>query len=119
MYTSQSIALACLETMVHLGGMSSLPLNRYLIKVEVTDAAWNTRIVFDATNNVGWDALPAGLTSIDWGTKWANSLRSLIAVVPSVIVPEECNILLNPTHPNVSGLRATKVRKWTYDNRVR
>jgi RES domain-containing protein len=118
-YASQSIALACLETMVHLSGMSSLPLNRYLIKVEATDEAWNARTSFDATTNVGWDALPAGLVSIDWGTEWATSLSSLIAVVPSVIVPEECNVLLNPAHPDVSSLRATKVRKWTYDNRVR
>lgn len=118
-YASQSIALACLETMVHLSGMSSLPLNRYLIKVEATDEAWNARTSFDATTNVGWDALPAGLVSIDWGTEWATSVSSLIAVVPSVIVPEECNVLLNPAHPDVSSLRATKVRKWTYDNRVR
>jgi RES domain-containing protein len=105
--------------MVHLSGMSSLPLNRYLIKVEATDEAWNARTSFDATTNVGWDALPAGLVSIDWGTEWATSVSSLIAVVPSVIVPEECNVLLNPAHPDVSSLRATKVRKWTYDNRVR
>jgi RES domain-containing protein len=119
LYGSGSIALACLETIVHLGGTSPLPLNRYLVQIDLPQKAWNARVVFDAARNVGWDALPAGLVSIDWGTNWARSMTSLVAQVPSVVVPEEPNILLNPKHPDASTLVATKVRKWTYDVRVK
>lgn len=119
LYTSGSIALACLETVVHLGGTSPLPLNRYLIKIEITDEMWKERVIFDDSNNVGWDALPEGLVSINWGTSWANSLSSLLAQVPSIVVPEEINVLINPKHPTASKLVATKLRRWSYDTRIR
>jgi hypothetical protein len=32
-------------------------------------------------------------------------------------VPEEMNVLLNPRHPDARKLRATKLRKWSYDGR--
>ncbi len=119
LYTSGSIALACLETVVHLGGTSPLPLNRYLIKIEITDEMWKERVIFDDSNNVGWDALPEGLVSINWGTDWADSLSSLLAQVPSIVVHEEFNILVNPKHPTAPKLVATKLRGWNYDPRIR
>lgn len=119
LYTAGSIALACLETIVHLGGTSPLPLNRDLIKIEITNEMWKERVIFDDSNNVGWDALPEGLVSINWGTSWANSLSSLLAQVPSIVVPEESNVLINPKHPTASKLVATKLRRWSYDTRIR
>ena len=38
--------------------------------------------------------------------------------VPSVIVPEELNLLINPKHADAGLIRARKIRKWTYDSRV-
>jgi len=119
LYTSGSIALACLETLVHLGGSSPLPLNRYLVRIDVPEDAWQERVIFDPSINIGWDALPEGLVSIDWGTHWTISGVSLLAQVPSVVVPEEPNILINPKHPSASTLVAKKLRRWTYDIRMR
>jgi RES domain-containing protein len=119
LYASTSRALACLETIVHLGGAASLPLNRYLVEVMVPDAAWSARTVFDPVANVGWDAEPPGKVSLDWGTSWTMGLTTLVAEVPSVVVPEELNILINPRHADGVSVRAHKVRKWTYDARLR
>jgi RES domain-containing protein len=117
-YASTSRALACLETLVHLGA-GDLPLNRYLVLITVADAIWAARAAFDPVAHVGWDAEPAGLVSLDWGTNWAAGGTSLLAEVPSVVVPEELNVLINPRHPDAASLAATKVRKWTYDARLR
>jgi RES domain-containing protein len=38
-YAADSIALACLETVVQLSGADPLPLNRYLIKIDIPPAA--------------------------------------------------------------------------------
>lgn len=116
-YASTSRALACLETVVHLGG-SSLPLNRYLVEIIVPESEWASRTIFDSGSNIGWDAEPAGMVSLDWGTAWANSARTLLAEVPSVVVPEEPNILISPRHPAAAAPRARKVRRWTYDPRL-
>jgi RES domain-containing protein len=118
LYTSSSVALACLETIVHLAGGVPLPLNRYLVQIAVPSDVWRRRTKFDQTANIGWDAAPPGLVSMDWGNYWARSVKSLLAEVPSVVVPEECNILINPAHASVARLRVRKVRQWRYDLRL-
>lgn len=117
-YTSTSQALACLETMAHLDSGRSLPLNRYLVRFDVPQVAWAARTTFDPTRHVGWDALPPARVSVDWGTRWARDRASAIAGVPSVIVPDEFNMLINPAHPDASAIKATKLRRWSYDARA-
>ena len=116
-YASVTRALACLETLVHLA-RHPLPLNRYLVKVTVPAAAWDTAVELDPSSLVGWDAQPAGKASIEWGTGWAVGGASLLARVPSVVVPEEFNVLINPAHADIGRVRAEKVRKWLYDSRL-
>lgn len=117
LYASTSRALACLETIVHLAG-DSLPLNRYLVKLTVPIGAWQAAMVVDPTQLVGWDAEPAGNASLGWGTRWAGAKSTLLARVPSIIVPEESNVLINPAHPDATGIRSVKVRTWLYDARL-
>ena len=117
LYTASSIALAALETLVHLGARS-LPLNRYLVRIEVPDAIWAKAIRVDSAALVGWDALPPGKVSIDWGTTWCAGGATALALVPSVVVPEEPNVLINPKHPDAVKITAKKLRKWSYDPRA-
>lgn len=118
LYTSTSIALACLETVVHMKS-GGLPLNRYLVRIDVPEDAWNARSVLTPADlPVGWDALPEGKVSLDAGDAWIAAATSPLLLVPSVIVPEEPNVLVNPAHALAAGLKATKVRKWLYDPRL-
>ncbi len=117
-YASETRALACLETMVHLNA-GGLPLNRYLVSVTIPDDIWaNARRESLASLKVGWDAEPAGQVSIGFGTDWIRSGASALLVIPSVIVPEEFNVLVNPRHPGAAGVTVTKIRKWLYDPRL-
>lgn len=104
-YSSSSIALACLETIVHLAA-SDLPLNRYLVSLTVPDDIWREAVILQSGDHVGWEA----------GTHWAMNKTSVLLLVPSVIVPEELNILINPAHPETERIQATKMRRWTYDS---
>jgi RES domain-containing protein len=117
-YAATSRALACLETLVHLGA-ADLPLNRYLVEIAVPLSVWTERSVFDRTTHVGWDAEPAAVVSLDWGTNWATGGTTLLAEVPSVVVVEESNVLINPRHPDAQLATAVKMRKWMYDGRLR
>ena len=116
-YASSSIALAALETLVHLG-TTGLPFNRYLVRIEVPADLVAKAARIDLEKLVGWDALPAGKVSIDWGTKWCAESGAIAALVPSVIVPEEFNLLVNPRHREAAKLSVTKMRKWLYDPRA-
>ncbi len=117
-YASGSVALACLETMVHLDA-GGLPFNRFLVAVEIDDDVWSSarRETADSLK-LGWDAEPAGRVSLAFGADWVRSAASAVLIVPSAIVPEEANILLNPTHPDAARLTARKVRRWLYDPRL-
>lgn len=116
-YTSESRALACLETLVHFKA-SSLPLNRYLVRIDIPDTVWSASTRLEAaTSPVGWDAEPAGLASVTAGITWLNGGSSCLLLVPSVIVSEERNVLINPAHPDCKTLTATSVRRWLYDPR--
>jgi RES domain-containing protein len=117
LYCAESIALACLETVVHLR-FDALPLNRYLVAIEVPQAIWHASTVFDSTLHVGWDALPYGKVSLDASESWTVGGTSLLYRVPSVVVPREHNVLINPLHSDVKKLRFRKLEKWTYDSRL-
>ena len=118
LYCANSPALACLETMVHLG-TGSLPLNRYLVQVDIPASVWRSRETYTANMlAVGWDASPAGMISLNFGDKWLTENRTAVLVVPSSITPEDAVILLNPLHPKSKAVTATKLRKWIYDPRL-
>lgn len=117
-YTAETRALACLETFVHLNA-GGLPLNRYLVAVEVPDDIWSAAQSETAQSlAIGWDAQPAGRVSIGFGTAWAAKKASALLRVPSAIVEEEINVLINPLHSDSARIKARKVRKWLYDPRL-
>lgn len=117
-YASATRALACLETVVHLSA-GGLPLNRYLVEIDIPEDIWTAapRETL-ATLRVGWDAEPPGRASIGFGAAWLDAGSSAVLFVPSAVVPEEFNILINPRHPDTRRITATKQRRWTYDPRL-
>ena len=113
-YAAPSVALAMLETAAHINTLG-LPLNRFLVAIDVPDALWAQRQDIAADQlPIGWAAIPAGLTSVEVGAQWLSRQNSLLLCVPSVIVPEEPIALINPAHPMASQLSAHKVRPITY-----
>ena len=117
-YTSETQALACLETVVHLNA-GGLPLNRILVAITIPAAIWAAaRTETQASLPVGWDADPSGRASVQFGTAWLRANASALLRVPSIIVPDEYNVLMNPLHPDSRAITATKIRKWLYDPRL-
>ncbi len=117
-YAAESRALAGLETLVHLN-VGGLPQNRYLVAITVPDDVWaSARTAAPSTLPVGWDAEPSGRASLRFGTEWLRAADSALLRVPSIIVPEECNVLINPLHRDSRRISAEKVRKWLYDPRL-
>ncbi|MFD1556693.1 RES family NAD+ phosphorylase [Paraburkholderia silviterrae] len=117
LYTAENRSLACLETLVHLGG--ALPLNRYLVRIDIADAVWRRAQKLDHTAApIGWDAIPKGKASLDYGDAWLTANTSALLLVPSAIVPEEFNVLINPSHKDIARVKATKMRRWSYDARI-
>ncbi|MEX1166036.1 MAG: RES family NAD+ phosphorylase [Hydrogenophaga sp.] len=118
-YSAPTIAIAVLETAAHIDD-AGLPLDRYLIEIEVPAAVWKARITLVASQlPPQWDAIPAGLASATVGSRWLADQKSAILQLPSVIVPEEFAALINPAHPQAAAITATAVRKFEYNRLFR
>lgn len=94
-------------------------MNRFLVRLEVPDDVWAARQEETmATLPVGWSAVPEGKVSLDRGDAWLVGGKSALLLVPSVVVPEEANVLLNPKHGDAKRVTAAKIRGWFYDGRI-
>jgi RES domain-containing protein len=93
-YTAGSRSLAILEVLAHL--TKSAPLNKYVLyRVECEDS------LVQILSNLppGWNAEPPTAASQSVGDAWVRSATHPVLSVPSAIVPQERNYLLNPSHP--------------------
>ena len=114
LYAAPTIAMAVLETAAHIDD-AGLPQNRFVVRLDVPEKMWRARITLgvDALP-VAWAAIPAGRTSVGFGSRWIREGASALLEVPSVIVPEETVVALNATHPEIERLKATVVRRFDY-----
>ncbi|MEI7970801.1 MAG: RES family NAD+ phosphorylase [Betaproteobacteria bacterium] len=84
----------------------------------VTPSALIASPDFDPLFHIGCDAIPEGRISLDAGEAWVRAGASAVMFVPSVIVPEEMNILINPRHADARHVGARRVRRWAYSSRL-
>jgi len=52
------------------------------------------------------------------GEDWIKTATSGVLLVPSVIVPSEANILINPVHPDASKIHVLARNPFTLDPRL-
>jgi RES domain-containing protein len=65
-----------------------------------------------------WRTSPPPLELQAIGNVWAHALRLLALRVPSVIVPEESNVLVNPLHPRFPDVGRGDALPATIDERL-
>lgn len=116
-YASTTIALATLEPLAHLGDNIAIR-NAFIIRIDVPASVWNRREYITPDDlEPTWVAEPPGSTTIYFGDGWISSLSAALLMVPSVIVPEECNVLINPAHADARKIKSTVMRQFVYDPR--
>lgn len=117
-YASPTIALATLETLAHIGA-DIAARNRFLVAIDVPDKIWQAAETLDVGKlPVTWVAEPPGMASISAGDAWLTAKSSALLLVPSVIIHEECNVLINPGHLDAALITASVARQYVYDPRL-
>lgn len=116
-YASRSVALAYLESLAHVG--REAPRNRFLIRISVPDRVWE-RALWAKEKELPrtWRSEPAGQASAQFGDKWLAAGQSVLLCLPSVIVPEDTNVLINPAHKDASSITGKVHRQILYDPRL-
>lgn len=114
-YTSESRALAILEILVHLHVGSPIPLF-HLFKVEF-ELDWVLSLSADELPS-DWASGVVGRAAQEVGNRWAKAAASPVFRVPSALVPEEFNYLLNPLHPDFARLQIEPAAPFALDPRL-
>lgn len=113
-YTSASLALAAIETFIHLGD-DSLHIRFVYFKIEIPDAVGVQHCVRAPPN---WRAEPPQEESMRCGSAWLRANRMAVLEVPSAIVPSEKNYLLNPRHADFRRIRMGRALPFVFDPRM-
>ena len=122
-YLSSHLGLAALEKIVHAAPAGKGVL-LHAIAVEIP-----SRQMKDA-HRPGvlphdWRDPEPGVQTMAWGSQWAQSRRSLVAVLPSALLPLTCfehswefNLMLNPEHDAMSEVRILERPRYSFDPRM-
>ena len=115
-YCSESRALGALEQLVQLH-RSRLPPHFVCFGVQIPDdlAVAELRL---RDLPVVWRRYPGPPELRDLGTRWAESADTVVLRVPSAVVPEEHNFLLNPRHPDFGRIAIGAPEPFEFDERL-
>jgi RES domain-containing protein len=115
-YLAESPAGALTEVLVHLElAPDELPRGYKLLKIDVPDDLVVARLAATKLPKRWKDELTITRTI---GDKWLASRKTALLRVPSVIVPETFNVLLNPEHPAARRIKILPYQKYPWDKRL-
>lgn len=112
LYTSENLSLCVLETLVHLPGALRVSLpQRLAIRIEYPDDAGILEL----------RALPEIARAAkcrETGDRWLDGGAALILKAPSIVVPQEANLMFNPRHPRMNEVRIIEIEPFHFDERM-
>jgi RES domain-containing protein len=107
-----------LEVCVHLDISMDLPTDRYYVEIDIPDDVEILELLMeDLPEN--WDAKPPALETQHIGDDFVNSNSAAVLKVPSAIVPQEFNYLINPSHPYASRITLVSKTLIAFDSRLK
>ena len=115
-YTASSRALAALERFVHESAITLPKLK--MLTIWLPDDISIQRYS-EAELPQGWDTIPDSTVSRDFGSKWLQTRGSAVLQIPSSIVQDEYNLIINPSHQDVlTAIKTVDCRDFYYDKRL-
>jgi RES domain-containing protein len=113
-YLSESPSAALLEVCVH-SSPNDIPPDFTLLKIEAPDVA----IDLIAVNALPEDWQKQLKITRELGTQWLRKNEGILLQVPSAIVPQTANFLLNPLHPDAVRFRIVEALAYPFDTRIK
>lgn len=113
LYCSFAISLSLLELLIHKASYDEIKTN-FLLSIKVPDTGVKTLSGKRLKKN--WQS------DIDYcrfiGDSWLGSGESLLLKLPSAIIPEEYNVLVNPAHPDFKSVSVVSAYLFEFDARL-
>ena len=115
-YGSSSLSLAVLELLAHTDP-GNLPADLVALRIQIPDGVpWARWLPEDLPGD--WRLETGKATLHGLGLEWVRAGATGVLVVPSVLVPAETNILINPAHPDAARIQVQAREPFTLDPRL-
>ena len=115
-YCAPNPAAARLEILVHSEiDIEDIPVAFRWLEIDAPDSI-AAETVDPELLGPAWRSQPAATRRL--GGQWLASSRSALLRVPSAIVPETWNVLINPLHAGAARIRVVRVHEQTIDRRL-
>lgn len=115
-YTSESRALAVLEYTVNIS-IEDIPGSLCITAIEIPDTGIYEVNVADLPRN--WKKSPPPASTKDLGSQILKTSIAPIIKIPSVIIPQEFNYILNPKSTGSKDFKIISVVDFVYDARIK
>jgi RES domain-containing protein len=113
LYTGEYISLSILESLVHLRQID-IPQKQYLLTVQIPDNEFQDILLTKLKAN--WQQ---HLSYTQWiGDQFVSAGKSLVLKIPSVVVPQEHNFLINPLHKDFKKVKIIDSELLELDKRL-
>ncbi len=114
-YAAQTRALAALESLAHFGG-AERRLQFVTFELDIPDKL--AIRVEPARLPRDWRSEEPSASTQALGSEWRRDGRSVALVVPSVLVPQEYCVLLNPEHSDTDKIKVAYPEPFSFDARL-
>ncbi len=114
-YVSQSISLATLEVLVN--GLQPEQIHDY-VYFSIDIPVKHIQKLYKEDLPADWSSDPVPCSTQAIGDRWISGGKSLALRVPSAVVAQEYNYLLNPLHPEFAHLKIGPAEQYSFDQRL-
>ncbi|MDN3583565.1 RES family NAD+ phosphorylase [Mucilaginibacter flavus] len=116
-YTASSRSLACLENVVHRNQVG-LNLAFNVMTIDVPDSVGITTVKL-ADLPADWHDFDQMALTQKLGEQWLRENKTALLAVPSSIIEEEVNYLINPKHQDFNTIRLLRSEPFVFDKRIK
>ena len=114
-YTAESRSLATVEYLVHVP-LQIIPRDLYIAEIDVPDV--EIEIVEASSLETNWQDYPSPKSIRDTGDTWQRDKKALLLRVPSAVIKNEWNILVNPEHRQFHKVKIASIESYSFDVRL-
>lgn len=115
-YTSASRSLACLENLAHKGGRGKTMTYRTMVIYIPDSLAIQQVNIKDLPSD--WNEISLCKECQQIGSAWYVSKDTAVLRVPSAVIPDEFNYVLNTRHPDFKQIEIIRVLPFSFDQRL-
>ena len=117
-YAAQNCSLACLENLVHRNGYG-FDADFSLVTIYIDDRIKKSEILQENLP-LKWNKNDekSHLLCRPIGDDWVKSQNSCVFIVPSAIIPNEKNVLINPNHFDFKSIKIKSIDSFSFDKRL-